>query len=391
MALLVKNKLGFIEGTCLKISYKGELANQWERCNAVTVWNGFKERFNKSNLTRFYLLWIQIGLLKQCTYFVTSYYTKIKDLWDEIDLLVPAPGCYCEETRPFIEQFKNLRLLQFLVGLNESNSQVRSQILLKIPVLTVNHAYALVIQEESQCELGVLEVNREPLTMTAGQNQGYKAKKIGIGCEHCGYKGYLKENCYKSIGYPPDFKRKKKQQGQGNRVNANMVSEETAGFSQGQFTWIVFTESQYKQILDLLNKTPAGDGQALMAGITRLLSNTSLCEWIIDTGASHHITCNKEILTNLENINQQSNHKVQVPTGSKCSVTHKGNASILGGCELKDVLYVHDFKFNMLSVSKLTKELRCCALFFPDFCVLQGHYNGKVMGIGREDCGLYIL
>lgn len=28
MALLRKNKLGFIEGTCLKSSYKGELANQ---------------------------------------------------------------------------------------------------------------------------------------------------------------------------------------------------------------------------------------------------------------------------------------------------------------------------------------------------------------------------
>ncbi|XP_075083314.1 uncharacterized protein LOC142167060 [Nicotiana tabacum] len=41
MALLVKNKLGFIEGTCLKSSYKGELANQWERCNAIVLsWIG---------------------------------------------------------------------------------------------------------------------------------------------------------------------------------------------------------------------------------------------------------------------------------------------------------------------------------------------------------------
>ncbi|XP_016500189.1 uncharacterized protein LOC107818662 [Nicotiana tabacum] len=289
MALLVKNKLGFIEGTCLKSSYKGELANQWERCNTVvlswigrtmsaelqpsiiyasnakTIWNEFKERFDKSNLTRFYLLWIQIGSLKQGTDSIASNYTKMKDLWDEIDLLVPTPGYDCEETRPFIEQFKNLRLLQFLVGLNEIYSQVRSQILLKTPVLTVNQAYALVIQEESQRELGVLEVNREPLTMLAGQNQGYKAKKIGIVCEHYGYKGHLKENCYKIIGYPPDFKSKKKQQGQGNKVYANMISEETAGSSQGQLGQF-FTESQYKQILDLLNKTPAGDCQALMAG-----------------------------------------------------------------------------------------------------------------------------
>ncbi|XP_019257783.1 PREDICTED: uncharacterized protein LOC109236000 [Nicotiana attenuata] len=227
--------------------------------NGKTVWNEFKKRFDKSNLTRFYLLWIQVGSLKHGTDSVTSYYTKMKDLWDEIDLLVPAPGCDCEETRPFIEQFKNLRLLQFLVGLNESYSQVRSQILLKTPVLTVNQAYALVIQEEIQHELSVLEVNREPLTMMTGHNQGCKAKKIGIVCEHRGYKGHLKENCYKIIGYPPDFKSKKKQQGQENRTYANMITEETTSLSQGQQMGQLFTESQYKLILELLNKTPAGD------------------------------------------------------------------------------------------------------------------------------------
>ncbi|XP_075091941.1 uncharacterized protein LOC142172074 [Nicotiana tabacum] len=117
MALLVKNKLGFIDGTCLKSSYRGELGHKWERCNAVVlswigrtvstelkpsiiyasdarkVWNEFKERFNKSNLTRFYHLWTTIGTLRQGTDSITSYYTKMKDLWDEMDLMVPGAGC----------------------------------------------------------------------------------------------------------------------------------------------------------------------------------------------------------------------------------------------------------------------------------------------------------
>lgn len=37
VALLVKNKLGFVDGTCLKSSYRGELVVQWEICNAVVV------------------------------------------------------------------------------------------------------------------------------------------------------------------------------------------------------------------------------------------------------------------------------------------------------------------------------------------------------------------
>lgn len=137
-------------------------------------------------------------LMTQGTDSVTSYYSKIKDLWDEMDLLVASPGCNYEQTRYFIEQFKNLRLLQFLVGLNESYGHVRSQVLLKRPVLTVNKAYALVVQEESQHILGVTESNREPLTILAGKNQdlnqGFKARKLGLICEYCGYKGHLKEN-----------------------------------------------------------------------------------------------------------------------------------------------------------------------------------------------------
>ncbi|XP_070035384.1 uncharacterized protein [Nicotiana tomentosiformis] len=155
MALLVKNKLRFIDETCLRRSYRGELGNQWELCNVVmlsligltiftelqpsiiyasdarNVWNEFKERFNKLNLTRFYHFWTTIGTLRQGTDFIISYYTKIKDLWDEMDLMVPGARCDCEETRPFLDQFKNLRLLQFFVGLNESYSHVRSEILLK--------------------------------------------------------------------------------------------------------------------------------------------------------------------------------------------------------------------------------------------------------------------
>jgi len=88
LALLIKNKLCFVDGTCLKSSYKGDLATQWERCNVVVlswisstvaqellttivyasnakrVWDDFKERFGKSNLTRVYQLWAEVSSLK---------------------------------------------------------------------------------------------------------------------------------------------------------------------------------------------------------------------------------------------------------------------------------------------------------------------------------------
>lgn len=48
-------------------------------------------------------------------------------------------------------------------------------------------------------------------------------------------------------------------------------------------------------------------------------------------------------------------------------------------------------KYNLLSTSKLTKELQCLISFYPDRCVFQDLYDGEVKRIGREANGLYIF
>lgn len=68
-----------------------------------------------------------------------------------------------------------------------------------------------------------------------------------------------------------------------------------------------------------------------------------------------------------------------------------GNSTILGDMNSTNVLYVPEFKFNLLSVTRLTKDLSCSISFFPNFCTLQDFYSGKVIGIGREHNGLYML
>ncbi|XP_075098909.1 uncharacterized protein LOC142175808 [Nicotiana tabacum] len=75
----------------------------------------------------------------------------------------------------------------------------------------------------------------------------------------------------------------------------------------------------------------------------------------------------------------------------KCHVAHTRNVKILEDLTLRDVLHVLDFKFNLMSVSKLTRELSCCPAFFPDFCIFQDLYSGKVLEIGKEHNGLYLL
>lgn len=79
-----------------------------------------------------------------------------------------------------------------------------------------------------------------------------------------------------------------------------------------------------------------------------------------------------------------------MPTRERTDITHTGSAIILKDLEVKNVLFVLDFKFNFLFVSKLTKELCCSVHFYPDFCVFQDLWSGRVRRIGKEKGGLYV-
>ncbi|KAH0708888.1 hypothetical protein KY284_010315 [Solanum tuberosum] len=234
LALREKGKLGFIDGSCMKAAYKGALEEQWEKCNAIVlswiastvtsellpgiiyasnakrVWADFEERFDRSDLTRIYHLWSEIAALKQGTDSVTSYYSKLRDLWAELEVMIPSPSCSCDDSAAYVNHLRSQRLLQFLMGLNESFSNIRSNILARKPMVTVNEAYAVAAQEESQRTLGVSDRNRDPLTLLAGRNQSNtpRPKKFvppGTVCDHCGFKGHYKIDCYRLVGYPPGF------------------------------------------------------------------------------------------------------------------------------------------------------------------------------------------
>lgn len=127
-------------------------------------------------------------------------------------MIVFSPCCECVEAKSYISHLHQQRLLMFLMGLNETSSHVRSDILLKTETPSVNQAYFIVVQEESQHVLGVVESNKEPLTLLAGRGQHYKGKKplLAIACEICGFKNHLTADCYRLVGYPSDFKSKRK-------------------------------------------------------------------------------------------------------------------------------------------------------------------------------------
>lgn len=128
-----------------------------------------------------------------------------------------------------------------------------------------------------------------------------------------------------------------------------------------------------------------------MAGITCFTSitNRKNAEWIIDTGATNHMTSHKTWLSNLRP-NVTSFASVKLPNGQSSIVTHIGDYLLDSNHLLRDVLLVPGFQFNRISVSKSTRDTSCLVVFYHDRVEFQNLSNGRVKGIGKGQDGLYI-
>jgi len=143
VALLGRNKLGFVDGSITRETYGSASGHLWDRCNAIVVswltgnvsrdllrgilfrsnanliWKELEERFNKINGSRLYALHKEIFTLTQGTRPVSVFYFRLKDLWDEYDSMMPPPSCNCEKSKEYLAQLQYQRLLQFMMGLND--------------------------------------------------------------------------------------------------------------------------------------------------------------------------------------------------------------------------------------------------------------------------------
>lgn len=82
--------------------------------------------------------------LEQGTSSVETYFQKLKGLWDELATLQPTITCTCGALKEIETRHEKRRLVQFLMGLHDSYTTARGQILMMHPWPTINQAYSLI-------------------------------------------------------------------------------------------------------------------------------------------------------------------------------------------------------------------------------------------------------
>ncbi|XP_027352013.1 uncharacterized protein LOC113862915 [Abrus precatorius] len=243
------------------------------RNKASDVWAELKERLSHANLFRISELQEEIYSFKQRDLSVTKYYTGMKILLDELDVLNPIPVCTCNArcTCGVLTKLKNQRnvdvVVRFLKGLNEQYSKVRSQVMLIDPLPTINKVYSLIAQQERQFHVEHSENSKILVNISESSNQelrkynNYKGsnhqkfqQQTGKICSHCGRMGHTVDVCYKKHGFPPGFKFKNPKY--ASRTTNVVVSDNLANTGEtsngAQEQTFGFTAEQYRNLLALL-------------------------------------------------------------------------------------------------------------------------------------------
>lgn len=162
IALSVKNKLGFINGSIPRPE-KDDLVhhNAWIRNNNVVIswilnsvskeisaslifselasdiWTDLQDRFQQSNGPRIFQLRRELMNIKQEQQSISAYFTMLKSVWEELNKF--RPTCTCSMcTCGGLKEIKSYHQLEytmsFLMGLNDTYSHIRGQILLMDPL-----------------------------------------------------------------------------------------------------------------------------------------------------------------------------------------------------------------------------------------------------------------
>eukprot|EP00256_Glycine_max_P057068 XP_014624767.1 uncharacterized protein LOC106796590 [Glycine max] len=379
--LSAKNKVEFVNGNAPEPLKTDRTYGAWNRCNNMVVswlvhsvstsirqsilwmdkaeetWNDLKSRYAQGDLLRVSDLQQEAASIKQGSLSVTEYFTKLRVIWDEVEIFRPDPvcsctvKCTCSVLNIMAQRKREDRAMQFLRGLNEQYNNIRSHVLLMDPIPTIPKIFSLVAQQERQlagnnalpnlnievkegpsinavkstCEFcGRVGHSENVCYKKHGIPSNYDGKSKGFGmrngktCAYCGKPGHTIDICYKKHRYPLGFKFTNSRTMANNIVAVEGKATNDQAQHQEHQELVRFSPEQYKALLALIQQPcekNSASANSQVASISSCSNHDTTgiilsCEkantttsWILDSGATDHVSHSLTNFHSYHNIN----------------------------------------------------------------------------------------
>ncbi|KAK6157858.1 hypothetical protein DH2020_012106 [Rehmannia glutinosa] len=366
IALSVKNKLGFIDGSLQKpAGTNRQLLQSWTRNNNIviswilnsvskeicasiifsdsarSIWLDLQKRFQQSNDPRLFQLRRDLMNLKQDNMSIGTYFTKLKTLWEELGNF--RPNCSCGHCTCGEEQ-------QRKIG-NYSD--------ISAPNL------AFVVSNSAR--------TTNPSHMPNTSSSSKPPKRDRPFCTHF---NQVTTSSIHTIGESSSS-----QPSPGDdlpALNHQQCQQLIALLSSRMST---FSMDSQPQAHDNTHST----GTCFSVSLDSSISSSQF--WIVDSGASRHICCHRHAFLSLRPFNAS----VILPNDMTVEACYSGDVQLSPWIVLKDVLYLPRFKFNLLAVSALLHHTGYMIKFDENQFIIQDNQSQKMIGKGDYIDGLYVL
>ncbi|GKE21292.1 ribonuclease H-like domain-containing protein, partial [Tanacetum coccineum] len=408
VALKGKNKTGFIDGSYRRSNTDEVLGRQWDRVNvgvlgwilnsiseelflgqifskrAKHVWDELKETYNKVDGSVTFSLHHKIHTLSQNGSSIADYYHKLNALWKQFDALIELPRCTCHVADDLKKRNQLMKLMQFLIGLDDTYMHIMSFILSRETIPDVRSAYAIVSNEEGNFQRSQTSTSfsRPSNNNRPNDNRNRRtAEGSTLVCENCGFNGHTIDKCFKIIGYPADFGKRKA----GSNFKGKNVSNNTVGFSSSNG----FSDEQMATLISLIKEIYVnGKGvHSNMVGTYMksrtvfnknfekfFCSNSSLHSKLVskglitDSSANQHITYTDKNLINVIDISYLKIKVTTYPNGTEAFITRIENMPLTDYLTLYDVLVVPEYCVSLMSVHKVARDSKLVIAFDEMHC-----------------------
>ncbi|KAG7588044.1 GAG-pre-integrase domain [Arabidopsis suecica] len=365
----------------LQNSLEASILEGYSYCEtAKELWDTLKNVYgNESNLTRVFEVKKAINELSQEDLEFTKHFGKFRSLWSELESL--RPGTL--DPKILHERREQDKVFGLLLTLNPTYNDLIKHLLRSEKLPSLDEVCSKIQKEQGSS--GLFGGKGELVTANKGEMVANKAmykneEKRSLVCEHCKKKGHIKEKCWILHPHlkPAKFKDSRAHLSQEtneeqSQAGSSKVGGETAMMASGDYVRKSDLEALIKSIASLKE-----------SGIT-FFSHKPSNSLIIDSGASHHMISNPNLLNDIK----PALGEVMIANGDKVPINGVGDLKLFN--KNSKAFFMPKFTSNLVSVRRATRDLNCYAIFGPNDVHFQDIETGKVIGEGGSKGDLYVL